>query len=65
MQGVAGWIAVCEDEGLRALALGPSACERGRVPVDFVEEVRDVREAFGTVAVGGPVHVVLVVFDAG
>lgn len=50
---------------MRALALSPAAGELGGVPVDFVEQMGSVHPAGWAVAVGGPLHVVLVVGQAG
>lgn len=65
METVAGGVAVGEDKGLGALALGPAAGELGSVPVDLVEEMGCVNPAGRAVAVGGELHVVLVVGEAG
>jgi hypothetical protein len=57
-------VAVREHEGLRALTLSPSACERWGVPVDFIEEMGKMSVSRRAVAVDRPGHVVLVVVDA-
>jgi hypothetical protein len=64
VEPVAGGVTVGENKRLLALALSPSAGEQGGVPVDFVEEVREVSVARRAVAIDGPGHVVLVVIDA-
>lgn len=71
MHGVSGVVSVGEDKWLLALALSPPVHKQWRVPVDFVEDVRDVDEARGTVLfptrstrTAGPGHVVLVVVEA-
>src|ERR1700728_3015932 len=72
MQRVAGGIAVCENEWLRALTGSPSVREQGSVPVDFVEEMRGVDPtnwAVGHASLGGTcttreLHVILVVVNA-
>lgn len=67
--GVAGPVAVGKDEGLRAGVLSPPVLEQGSVPVDLVEDVRDVNPALGAVllavtSVGREGHVGLVVLEA-
>lgn len=71
MQGVSSVVPVGEDKWLLALALGPPVHKQWRVPVDFVEDVRDMGEARGTVlfptrstGTARPGHVVLVVVEA-
>jgi hypothetical protein len=64
VEGVSCRITVGKDKGLLALTWGPSAGKFGGVPVDFVEEVRDVGKSCGADAIGWPGHVVLVVVDA-
>jgi hypothetical protein len=65
VKAVPSRVAIGENEGLGALALSPSACELWSVPVDFIEEMRQMRESSGAVTVDRPGHVVLVVVDAG
>src|SRR2546421_693031 len=71
MQGVSGVVSVREDKRLLALTLRPPVHEQWRVPVDFVEDVRDVDVACGAVlspcrstGTAGPGHVVFVVLKA-
>jgi hypothetical protein len=61
MESVAGRVTIGEDEWLLALTLSPSAREFWGVPVDFVEEVGKMNKSSRAVAVGGELHVVLVV----
>jgi hypothetical protein len=71
VQGISGVVSVGEDKWLLALTLGPPVHKQWRVPVDFVEDVRDMDEARGTVlfptrstGTTRPGHVVLVVVEA-
>jgi hypothetical protein len=71
MQGVSGVVSVGEDKWLLALTLGPPVHKQWCVPVDFVEDVRDMDEARRTVlfparstSTTRPGHVVLVVIEA-
>jgi len=65
MESVAGRVTIGEDEWLLSLTLSPSAGKHWGVPVDFVEEVGKMNKTFRAVAVGGELHVVLVVSQAG
>jgi hypothetical protein len=65
MESVAGRVTIGEDEWLLALTLSPPAGENRGVPVDFVEDVRKMNKSSRAVAVGGELHVVLVVRQAG
>jgi hypothetical protein len=71
MQGVSGVVSVREDKWLLTLTLRPPVHKQWCVPVDFVEDVRDVDVACGTVlspsgstGTAGPGHVVFVVLQA-
>jgi len=71
MHGVSGVVSVREDKWLLALALRPPVHKQWGVPVDFVEDVRDVDVACGAVLfscrstnTAGPGHVVFVVLEA-
>jgi hypothetical protein len=70
MKRVSSVVSVGEDKRLLALALGPPVHKQWRVPVDFVEDVRNVDVALRAVVLltsrpymGGPRHVILVVIE--
>lgn len=65
MESVAGRVTIGKDKWLLALTWSPSAGEHWGVPVDFVEEVGKMNKSSRAVAVGGELHVVLVVSQAG
>jgi hypothetical protein len=61
VERVTSWVTIGKNEWLLSLALSPLVGELGSVPVDLIEEMRNVHPARGAVSMGRELHVGLVV----
>jgi len=65
METVASWVTIGENERLLSLSLSPLVGKFGSVPVNLIEQVRNVNPALRAVTLGWESHIVLVVMETG